>query len=373
MKSWWLKLYTLPSLKEMILPMSVWCLANVLNAFFFPQIRELSLLVAPYPIYVFIFNLKNTFGSNVEFHQNHIPFKSLRKNLFLDLIIQIFCFVTLFLLSSFVPWFGKNTSMSLIDLMGTRTLFFMWSFLLFVMLIIIKLGVVKVIEEGERKKNKLKVDYSFLVLFFLVFFYGAKIDFNFSVPVLIYFIFIVLGVDTIFKWYSNVFHTNFWYFKGRYFFVFLVAGISFITIKSLSNAAKIEVLDSRYSVRQRLETFIFFKNFDFILNEKTLRDFFNADFSESDLAHVLAGASSDVFHWDVDYLITEPDFKLYKVYLSSNRVTKKNIKKIYEKYQNSNSKWGSSSYYYSFKYKLAHLYPEGQLHLRGPANIRSFK
>jgi len=373
MKNWWLNLYTLPFLKKMILPFSVWCFANILNVIFLPKIRELSFLVGIYPLYIYFINANSSMGSNIGFHQNHVPFRTLRLSLFSDLFIQIFVCIIFFYISAFLPWTGNSTSFFLTEVMGTRTLSYIWICLGLLMLAITRLGIIKAGEEADIKNDSRRRSYSFLVLFFLVFIYGSTINYNFSSPFLVCFFLMVLGLDTILNWYASIFHSVQWYFKTRYFFVFFLAVIFFGSFQLLSIKAKLEVLDSRYSLKQKLQTFIFFKSFNFVLNDKTVRDLFSPVFSEYDLTDVLEGASSDVFQRDVDYLINQPDFKLYYVYLSTNKVTKENLKKIYDKYQKSNSQWGSSSFNNRFKNKLAILYPEGKLNSRVPATKSSSK
>jgi hypothetical protein len=142
MKNWWLSVYTIPALKKYSLPLIAWGSANLLNALFISNIRELCFIVALYPLFVY-FDFNENFSSNIDFHKSHVNFENIRKILFLDSIIQLVIFWASFLLLGYLPWIGKKSSTIIFDFLGTPATSFLWIFLFVFFLLFVKLGVLK--------------------------------------------------------------------------------------------------------------------------------------------------------------------------------------------------------------------------------------
>lgn len=362
MKHWWVKVYTLPALKRYSLPLLTWGMANFLNSWLFPQIRELCFIVAIYPIFVFFNNTDDLITSNLSFHQQHLKLSELRKIVFLDLFIQISFFLFLFFFFATFPWRENSSQIFIFDMLGTTSVLVLWITIGLLSLIVTRLGIAKKKQIELSSIDPASVDHFSVILIVLILLSFMFYLFLMSISpyLMVYFFISAIVLKLIVMWYLDSFH---FFVKRKKISTFIVLGLLAIElslIHLMSNTAKKEIYSSTFTLEQRIQTFAFFRNFNVSLNPKVVSELLGSPFANEILYEIFNYSDESVFLVDVDQVIIHPDYKVYAAYIKTGKVTEHNFQMILNRLKKDKQEWSHSEYYSTFKKNLLHFYPQAK-------------
>lgn len=363
MKLWWPKLYTIPSLKKFAWPLAAWLAANLLCVSFFPKIREITFLVAMYPWFVFINDNENTLGNNLDFHRVNVPYKELRRALLLDVLIQVFFFVTVFALFGHLPWLGVVEESRIFDVIGTPATMTLFLITFLFGVASPKLGIVKqrqavaahkIKQSLAQRKGRTSLAFFLLLLgvylvktqglsFLLVAYVGASSAF----------------LSTLAEWYFENFHL--WPKRREMIEVaFPMVFIAFFSSLALglSSMAREEIADDKQNPIRRKITFEMFQDFGVVLDPHTAADLIEVSYVNEDYQEIFEHSVPEVFEVEVDQLIKSPDYRAYYNYLMTGKVASHNLQYLFQKTLSDKAAWRNAYYYPNYREALVKHYPE---------------
>lgn len=110
MNNWWLKLYTLPHFLSMAKKIGIVTLISLLAAIFWKDAYFMTLLLYIYPAYTYFTSNDDTLLTNIDFHKMNVPFKELRRAVFLDMMIHYLSFMLMMVVGLYIPmaWLGQG-------------------------------------------------------------------------------------------------------------------------------------------------------------------------------------------------------------------------------------------------------------------------
>jgi hypothetical protein len=107
--NWWLKLYTIPGLKKLALPVVLVFLLHVAMVLFAPKFMFLAFYANGFIWWAHHKSRPMSFAANIEFHKMHIPFTQLRPALYKDMSIKALVLASVFLTHILIALsFGKG-------------------------------------------------------------------------------------------------------------------------------------------------------------------------------------------------------------------------------------------------------------------------
>jgi hypothetical protein len=359
MKLWWLRIYTIPSLKRYFWPLAAWAFANCLNAWFIPEIREASFIVGIYPLFVFLQSNQDSFATNVDFHLTHLSYEKLKTAILLDLFIQILTFFTFFFLGAKLPWLGKNDSSLVFDMLGTTSMFMLMLILGLMAVIIARLGIIRQRQqEKNNHQNQGKIGKDAYLILFITMTSGYLFVEYYASPYLLTYLYLgSIVCYTFLDWFFKTFHRMEFFRNHHGIFFSSIFAINLMTVYMFSHSAKEEIGDRTYSKEQRIQTFAFFRDFGFVVGPHLAEDLLSSPFSNEVVADLFRHSTQEVFDLDVETLIKNPDYNTYYHYLKTGRVPHYNLEILYKKSLEDPKPWSNPRNYPAFRKILAKHYP----------------
>lgn len=375
MNNWWLKLYTIPSLKILLKGHVAVCLLVCMAHVFLPK----------YVVYFYFLYFLTSFGfasgagiglgTNLEFHKMSVPLKDLRKAFYIDQLIVIFIHYITYALSFAIPVliFAPSNKISLFLTFLSASPSIM--ILQFLMLVIVPLFLRNINLKIDPVKNqvvlnkKQKKTVGILLALAVSAVLIPETDVNssegfFSFLEQFNLLFIVLLVSGSFVVGSLIHYSrlNFHLFRGenfkQYFFSFGTGTfVSVLFLFFCGFVFRYEVNSRSISDMSKVKGMLVFTDFLPELETETVKEIMavTSMFSQE----VFMNANPEVFQIPVTEVIKEKNLYSYAKYLSYGKPSEENLIYIMKELgDNPKAKsWKEQAHYREVKYRLVQHWP----------------
>jgi hypothetical protein len=377
MNSWWLKLYTIPSLKKIAVVFLLVMIIVCCGFKFMPE--KILLFYGAYfsPFLVFFGLNSEGMYANLDFHKMSVPLKDLRKAYFADLAIQLFAFFLMALFSLVLPLYlfiPDKVFVHALSKMGLPLSLFLMVTVAFVSFLIsfksmkMKLNSHSSKVELSKKQKKAFIFFLAPIIYFIMFdnvenpsSAGAWLE-QFNILFIISTIFTSTIVASIFHFAIFKFHViraenN---FKGHAFTYSsaFMGTVAFCLMCGL--IFRFEVNGQYYPVSSKAKALLVFSDFLPVLEPDTAKEILNASsfFAED----VFRNADPEVYQMPVEDFLQEKSLAAYAQYLRWGKPSERNLVYIMnELEENPKAKdWKEFQSYREVKYRLVQHWPNAK-------------